>query len=222
MNNFEQVSLADVLRTTTLAHEPDPRTNNRCTLELQYNCIAEFTLNPSVPLDIRVHFDTAKNLYLYAWFVYRFYPVAKKHVLASLEFALRERLKLWHEEKGVKFKKLRGLAGLLKEAREKNLIVNEGLRAYQQFAQIRARDRVAHKAGDLLMAFEAESVEYDSDAAMPNEDDYSWKPLTVYEEVLPKMRNDFAHGSATLYPNVLNTFETVTDLINQLFPSSEY
>jgi hypothetical protein len=47
-----------------------------------------------VPAPIREHFNTGKNLLLYAWFVYRFIPVAELHAYSTVEMALRERAKL--------------------------------------------------------------------------------------------------------------------------------
>jgi len=58
----------------------------------QHGAVIDYRLNSTVPEEVVVHFETAKNLYLYAWFVFRFYPVAEQQALASLEFALRERL----------------------------------------------------------------------------------------------------------------------------------
>ncbi len=59
----------------------------------QYELVAEYTLSDAVSVDVRIVFDTARNLYLYAWFVYRFYNVAEQQVFACLEMALREHLK---------------------------------------------------------------------------------------------------------------------------------
>jgi len=58
----------------------------------RHEFIAAYDLNPAVPEDIRVQFDTARNLYLYAWNVYRFHVVAEHQALSTLELALRTRL----------------------------------------------------------------------------------------------------------------------------------
>ncbi|MEP6875766.1 MAG: hypothetical protein ABI887_15505 [Burkholderiales bacterium] len=39
--------------------------------EDRYENISRFELHGDVCTDVRVHFDTARNLYLYAWFVVR-------------------------------------------------------------------------------------------------------------------------------------------------------
>ncbi len=215
------IPISDALRSAAIAIEPDARVNSGQTLAYQRELIAEFELNPQVPHDIRVHFETAKNLFLYAWFVYRFYPVAKQHALATLEFALRERLALIDVDRYRKDAKPRlTLYPLLQAAEKESLISNTGLRAYHRRAAQQARERVSETAGRLLWAFEADSVEYDLDSAVPQDEDYAWDTLKTYQEVLPKIRNIYAHGSSSLTANVLGTFETVADLVNQLYPSS--
>lgn len=59
------------------------------TIQSLYLLIEPITLVSSVPEDVRSHFETAKNLALYSWFVYPFNVVAAMHAFASLEMALR-------------------------------------------------------------------------------------------------------------------------------------
>ena len=59
------------------------------TIESIYSLIQPITLGSKVPDEIRNHFETAKNLALYSWFVYSFNVVAAMHAFASLEMALR-------------------------------------------------------------------------------------------------------------------------------------
>jgi hypothetical protein len=58
----------------------------------QYAAIAPLELVPQTPLEIRILWDTARNLYVYAWHVWRFYPIAAMQAFATLEYALRARL----------------------------------------------------------------------------------------------------------------------------------
>jgi hypothetical protein len=74
LNQSEGVALADALREPNIVLKADPRTNAAETLADRQQRIGQFLLAEAVPHAIRVHFETAKNLYLYAWFVYRFYP----------------------------------------------------------------------------------------------------------------------------------------------------
>ncbi len=230
MSKHEPVVESDQLRMPHAALLPDRRSDGlgglrpdgsigTVTLEDRYDVIKTCVLSEAVPLDVRVHFETAKNLYLYAWFVYRFFPVAEKHVLATLEFALRERLVLLSPDRygrGVEW--VPGLAKMFKQARDDKLISNHGMRAYHRHAMGRARERVSDGATRQLMESGAEFVEYDPDSAAPMEQDYSWDALATYLETLPAIRNMHAHGSSNLHATVLGTFEIVTDLVNQLFP----
>lgn len=90
--------LPDARSVSTVALRADGSTS-MVSLAERHADVAQFDLLPTVPEDIRIHFDTAKNLYLYAWFVYRFYPVAEQQALITLEFALRERLALSYPDK---------------------------------------------------------------------------------------------------------------------------
>ena len=64
-------------------------TISETTIESLYSLIQPITLVSTVPDEIRSHFETAKNLALYSWFVYSFNVVAALHAFASLEMALR-------------------------------------------------------------------------------------------------------------------------------------
>jgi hypothetical protein len=82
-------------------YQPDERNKNRVdidlttgavtptTIESIYAVIKEIKLNVSVPDEVRSHFEIARNLALYAWFVYSFNVVAGMQALASLEMAVR-------------------------------------------------------------------------------------------------------------------------------------
>jgi hypothetical protein len=85
------------LRTPGSALAPDSRStmfsiigSRPMTLEDRHSWVAAYRLDRNIPEAIRIHFETAKNLYLYAWFVYRFHNVAEQQALTTLEFALRE------------------------------------------------------------------------------------------------------------------------------------
>jgi hypothetical protein len=210
------LSQADELRDALSALEPDARSVS--TMAERHADVSQFELLPTVPTDIRIHFETAKNLYLYAWFVYRFYPVAEQQALISLEFGLRERLALSYPEKyGRASTWIPTLTKMLETARNDGLISNAGMRATERWALRRARYRVSYEAPRRLIESGAEFIEFDSDGAVPEPQDYCDDPLAIFIETLPEIRNTYAHGSAMLHPTVLGTFEIVTDLINQLF-----
>jgi hypothetical protein len=79
-------------------------------------------LGDAVPGDIRDHFQTARHLVLYSWFVYRFIPVAQMQAYGSLEFALRERLDVTQE------KRPPGLKQLIRKATSLGLLSDKGFR----------------------------------------------------------------------------------------------
>ena len=76
------------LRPAEYVCEPDPRnltvvridltngTSRDIELADHHEGISLCALHAGVPEDIVIQFETARNIYLYAWFVYRFYPVA--------------------------------------------------------------------------------------------------------------------------------------------------
>ena len=92
-----------------------------------HDAVSAFSLNAGVPEHVAQHFETAKNVYLYSWFIYRFQPVAELQSLVSLEYALRERLA--HEINSGKIEQ-RMLWGLLKYAIENSLIKKEGFKRW--------------------------------------------------------------------------------------------
>jgi hypothetical protein len=229
MNQFEKVNSSDQLRDPQAALMPDARSDftvafrpdgsvSKMTLVDRHQTIAEYVLVDSVPQAIRVHFETAKNLYLYAWFVYRFYPVAEKQALASLEFALRERLTVFLLEKhGAEVKIPKGLSKLFAKAVAENLLTNEGLRANERLARKRASYRASMERIQEMQALGLNQMEYEETAIEPLPEDYAHNSLKIFGETLPQIRNDYAHGSSMLHASVLSTFEIVTDLVNQLF-----
>lgn len=224
---------SDRLRNLKQALEPDPRTGYLAKLDQtlspqpialadQYDAIASFRLVASVPEDVSIHFETAKNLYLYAWFVFRFYPVAEQQALTSLEFALRERLVDFVEE----YKKKRpnagppGLAKLLSHARSKGLIRNEALNGREGWALAAAMQRHSLEKIREMEARGLNEMEFDDSHVVPTETDIQRDWLSGFIEAIPRIRNDYAHGSPTLRHTVLHTFDVVSQLINQLYPGT--
>lgn len=226
----EPVASADKLRDATTTLERDTRALTTVaihsdgavsvgTLAERHAEVSQFELNLAVPLDIRVHFETAKNLYLYAWFVFRFHPVAEQQALATLEFGLRTRLAMLHPAKyGPNSTWIPSLSKMLETARKDGLISNAGMRATERWAMQRARNRVSDDAMRRLIDSGAECIEFDPDSTVPEPQDYSDDALSIFIETLPAIRNTYAHGSSMLHPIVLGTFEIVADLVNQLYP----
>ena len=221
---------SDSLRNPRRALEPDPRTGYFSKLDHnlspqligladQYDAVASFQLEASVPEDVAIHFETVKNLYLYAWFVFRFYPVAEQQALTSLEFALKKRLVGFIEEYKRKHPKAGppGLSRLLLHARAEGLIRNEALTGREGWALAAARQRYSLEKIREMEVSGLSEMELDDSHVVPTEADLQHDWLDNFVKAIPRIRNDYAHGSATLRRTVLHTFDVVCQLINQLY-----
>jgi len=112
------------------------------TLEDHYSVISQLTLKDTVPENIRIQFETTKNIYLYAWFVYRFFPVARLHGLTVLEMALRERFvdELPEEYQG-RDKEKPPFRSLLRYSIKYGFLKKEHFSSARRTAEMRARER---------------------------------------------------------------------------------
>lgn len=165
----------------------------RVTLEHHYQGVDQITLHDDVPEEIREHFEVAKNLLLYSWYVYRFIPVAEFHASATLEFALRLRSN----------KPNWGLKRLIKFAISEGWVKNEDFFIFRQHQQARN----AHRS--LIR-------QLDPSYELPDEkNDYVEKLV----EAIPYLRNQFAHGANMVHPDGHTHLEICADFINQLFDS---
>lgn len=187
------------------------------TQEDRWAAIDTFRSNPAVPETIQIHFETAKNLYLYAWFAYRFHVVAEQQALATLEFALRERLTdagaIQRDADWVPgLKKLMGLAV------NHGLIANERIQLRAHWAQQLAERRVRNDQIAEMMRLGLTEMVINESAVVPSQQDHDHDWIGAFVDSLPYLRNEYAHGSSMLHANVLYTFEVVNELVNQLYP----
>jgi hypothetical protein len=176
------------------------------TLAEHYVEATRHVLHGGVPENIRVHFDTARNIYVYAWFSFRFFNVADLHALGSLEYALRVRLEVTQSL---------GLSGLLKRAIAEGLIVDCRMRHWQEVQRARAdeareQEQWPEEFRRLFGSARAHVPEADTQASVRR-----------LVRLLPRLRNELAHGSAFLYSQGSLILETCCDLINQLFALPE-
>jgi hypothetical protein len=84
--------------------QPDVRYRNRVDLDLTTGAVSETTiqtlyslierirLNKKVPEEVLNHFEIARNLALYSWFVYPFNVVAAMYAYSTLEMALKQKV----------------------------------------------------------------------------------------------------------------------------------
>lgn len=227
-----EINECDRLRHPDRVYEQDSRTGffvnvDRTTgatservIEDQYGAVACFELNETVPKEVTIHFETAKNLYLYAWFVYRFYPVAEQQALASLEFALRERLPEFVESERRKSRhdQLPGLYKLLGHAIKNGCLRNEKFVARERWARERAESRHSYEIMKKMAEAGVDSMEWDDADVEVTPEDLAYDWLGIFQQTIHKVRNDHAHGGPTLSNNVCHSFELVSELINQLYP----
>jgi hypothetical protein len=174
-------------------------------LEDHFNGINEIKLSDRVSERLRIHFDTAKNLALYSWFVYRFGPVAEHQAFISFEYALRERLKAKLQDP----KNPPRFNGLLRMAVENGLLKNEGFTQWYN-----RKEQIKYINDQHKEMLESVGMEFQP---LPEEVDY----LSSLIETFPKLRNFYSHGTSMLHPVKLDVLLTCAEGINQLFEKPE-
>src|ERR1019366_935064 len=217
-----EIAECDLLKLPERSCSPDSRTHvfYKTDLRDQYEAIACFILNLDVPTEVAIHFETSKNLYLYAWFVYRFYSVAEQQALASLEFALRERLQDFVAAEMKKHPKAieSGLKKLLGHAIKGGLVRNENFSNREHWARKLAKSRYSFLKSEEMRSAGINSWVEDESEIKVTQEDLDFDGLGDFQESIPRVRNSYAHGSGYLYPApVRRTFEMVTEIINQFY-----
>ncbi len=216
------------LRPAEYVFEPDPRSTMFVRLDLtngtshaieladHHEQISGYVLHAGVPEDIVLQFETARNVYLYSWFVYRFYPVAEHQSLACLELALRERLK---EE--IRTGKIKGkrptLRPLLNYAIEHGLVKNEGFATWRNRSEINSRQRVRMEKFREMSEKKLTEMTWDESDIKITAEDMDWDYVKMLPDMLPMLRNDYAHGSTELNNWALRSIQIVCEIINQLY-----
>lgn len=247
------MSDSDLLRTPSTVCTPDSRspkltflTNQPLTIEYQHEAIVEIVLHQNVPEDIRIQFETTKNLYLYAWFVFRFYPVAELHAYTCLEFALRARFgdelleaKIKELESQInelealgkkpssrfntrlsKIKQLEfgpGLRELLTYAVNSGFLKDENFSVWQKSTVARAKQRTENELWEEAQRNKLNAITYDEDQYEIKDVDRDHKYLETILESIPWLRNHYAHGTRSLHNQVLGTLSLVAEIINQSY-----
>ncbi|WP_342132910.1 hypothetical protein [Hydrogenophaga sp. OTU3427] len=222
-----QIHPADALRNPKSALLPDLRSTmfgalEEPTFDMHHQDIHAIQLSSSVPEAVAIHFETARNLCLYAWFVYRFYMVSEAQALSALEFGLRERLP---STLPIKYHKNQDappmLAGMLRYVIDQKLVRNEGFRRWHQAAELRAKERETDETIQMMIEQNLTSLERDSSRPPKiKPEDQHWDFVEYLKKGLPSRRNTLAHGSSMLSRNALSTLEIVAETLNQLFPVS--
>ncbi|HED12441.1 MAG TPA: hypothetical protein ENI62_02085 [Gammaproteobacteria bacterium] len=198
----------------------DPVTGENHPQELKdhYESVASINLDNSVPEDIHNLFNIAKNVLLYTWCEYSFFPVAALQAFTTLEYALRERL---GEDVIAELKKQRkrGLYAYIEYSIEQGWIRNEDFSAWHRAPMLRARDEYLFKKIREMDEKGLDSMEINYDEAeVPNTNTVDY--LDILLRTVNKIRNWHAHGEHILHPpSVWHTFEMCADFINAIYRS---
>ncbi|MEK6669353.1 MAG: hypothetical protein AABZ19_11060 [Pseudomonadota bacterium] len=214
LRNPASVALPDI-RTKVMAGDVS------ASLAVHHADIEAIRLSGAVPEPIAIQFETARNLYLYAWHVYRFYMVAKVQALTTLELGLRtylpDRLPEPYQRPR---QKQPMLAGMLGYAIDEGLVRNDGFRRWHEAAERSARQRRSFEIVRTMIDQQLEVIEHDEMEPLEiTPEDQRWDLLSVLRESLPHARNKLAHGSTTLTNQVLGTIELVAEILGQLYPT---
>lgn len=165
-------------------------------LEDHYLDVESISLNGSAPENIQIHFDLARNLFAYSWFVYNFTTPAMMQAHGSVEMALRERFDATEH----KMHPHAGLRKMLKKAIALGWLIDGG------FPHL-FEPKIKHPI------FKMQIRELD-----PNGIEYCNK-LVGY---LTTMRNELTHGTSLLLlpGQALMPLEICARVIDQLFPKN--
>ena len=213
-NHLEPVQ--DPLKPLDQVMESDPRfQGSALAMQQKHAELNQIQLLECVPLDVRQLFETAKNVSLYSWFVYRFHQVAELVAYTALERALKERIA---HDQGVNADSIRGrFSRLLTTAAQNGWFKSANFTATKCLAQ----RQLEHEQ---LIRMIQESRFGDEPVEVPGipEDRINDRAAQLnFVEILstgiPQLRNHLAHGGPLLHPDSASTLRTVAEAINQLF-----
>ena len=190
INNFKNIDKV---------FEPDFKEN--ISFEEYYHKVADISLDNIVPQEIKEHFDIARNLMLYSWFVSRFKHVAELHAFSSVEFAIRTKIKTIIPEKS----KIKNIKPLLEYAIQQKWITDDG---FPEIIEKRKQRQDFNKMIEDGLGIKFSGADLESDIQ---------KQSKTLISLLPTLRNIFAHGSNTLLNSYLDLLNTCRHIINQIF-----
>jgi len=215
----EHVNKPDPRNLTFVTFDPSIGKDRPLDIKDFHDAVSEYRLNLTVPEKIVWQFETAKNLYLYAWFVYRFYAICEHQALACLELALRTR---YEDEAPKEYRNSDGKLYLKKALRyviDRGYVRNEGFSIWNETVKRRAIGRYEQEKRQEMFANGLKEITYDYSDLEVKDVDRDWNYLEILFSCLPKIPNMYAHGSNTLNIQVLSTLEVVSEIINQIYPA---
>jgi hypothetical protein len=203
----------DALKDFNELTKPDPRNLAFLrTIEERHAYLSSITLKETVPIEVIQLFETAKNLSLYSWFVYRFHQTSEMVAFSSTELALKIRFKLENpnSKNRITFNEL------IIHAIDNHWITKDNFsRLYQRAINIAEQTKAIEAAVFLDKTNRNECVLEDP----TKEEIYNALEGLDLNFLLsiPKMRNDLAHGSKTLSPSSASTLKLLSEIINQIY-----
>lgn len=214
------VAKGDELRSPEQAFQPDPRSPmfNRHDISDQYDKIAPYRLEEYVPEDVATQYEVARNIYLYAYNVYRFYMVAQHQALVALEYAIKECIGRDEIQRyGGEINKGRGLAASLRYVFDKEMVSNADFPVWRNRRRMDAEHKYGYQKFEEMEKKGLESIKLDFDEIDYEAHELEYDYLDVLSETMPYFRNLHAHGSSHLHNQVLITFENVSVIINKIY-----
>ena len=215
---FDKITEADVRLGAFSRFDPESKTYRPITLQDHYKSISALMLNNNVPGDVTVQYETSKNLYLYAWYAYRLFPVAEHHVLTCLEYALKECFSAelpstyWNNKKFGPT-----LAPLLNYAVDVGKIKNEHFGVWYQRTEERAQYRYQMEKINEMREQGLHEIQIDYSEVEVIDEDRNLDYVNQLKESLRGIRNTYAHGGSLLHSQVLGTFIIVKEIFDQIF-----
>jgi hypothetical protein len=214
--------IEDPLKALCEVYDPDVRRANLVgNLSDIHAVLTEIVLHDGVPSNVRQLFETAKNVALYSWFVYRFHQVAEKVAFSALEMALRERAG------NAEFAphggpRIPGLRKLLTRAMAEKWMRTEDFPSLRVMAMKRARD------AQITRFLQKQGMTPEEVVPMPDPSEEEIAAAMLEIDVLqilidtaPQLRNSLAHGSSRVSPTSLWTLRLTSEAINQMFGSKQ-
>jgi len=212
---MDSEEVQDPLKPLDKIYEPDTRQAffRGVSLDSNHSGLSRIVLSKKVPVGVRQLFETAKNLSLYSWFVYRFHQVSELVACSALEMALRLR----YEKENCKTTSM-NLKRLLKHAQKKNWIDNERFSHLDEIAQRNAEHEKSLKVILSGALDGGESIPIDPPTEQEiREARNKLDMVSGIVEMIPRLRNQLAHGSSTLNPSSIATLQIVAEVINQIY-----
>ena len=186
---LDELCIPDSRRTGWAIRNNDTGATRRMTLEEHYASVVKLALSVPTNDEVETQYNTARNALVYSWYIYRFAAVAELQAYATLEYTLRWKFECLGDDRPPT------LSTLLRRAARSGLVVD------QHLAPLRACIPPVYTGNGFV------------DGNIDPEDVAAKGHVTLLCEVLPKLRNQLAHGSVNSWPSALGTFFIVKALI---------